>query len=125
MGKSRTESGEIEEAQGMAVARAAAATPTLEHYIFSTCPSATRHQPPLFLENGEQLLTPHMDYKANIDWRIKAELPELAAKTTYLYFGYFPQNMAFFPCIKPIEFVSLAFLLFLLFSMPHICTSSA
>jgi hypothetical protein len=47
-----------------------------------------------------------MDYKANVDARIKAELPELAKKTTYLYFGYYPQNMAFFPLIKPFEYVS-------------------
>jgi hypothetical protein len=47
-----------------------------------------------------------MDYKANVDARIKAELPALAAKTTYLYFGYYPQNMAYFPLLKPFEFVS-------------------
>ncbi|KAH8200577.1 hypothetical protein TruAng_005229 [Truncatella angustata] len=96
-GKSQDESGEIEEEQGMRIARAAAQVPTLEHYIWSTCPSAKR------MFNGE-LLTPHMDYKANVDARIKAELPELAKKTTYLYFGYYPQNFAFFPLLKPFEY---------------------
>lgn len=97
-GKTQNEAGEIEEEQGMKLARAAAATPSLEHYIWSTTPSAKRRF------KGE-LLTPHMDYKANVDARIKSELPELALMTTYLYFGYYPQNMAFFPLIKPIEYV--------------------
>lgn len=98
-GKSQDEAGEIEEEQGMKLAEAAAATPTLEHYIWSTTPSAKR-------KSKGKILTPHMDYKANVDARIKAELPNLAAITTYLYFGYYPQNMAFFPLIKPIEYVS-------------------
>lgn len=46
-----------------------------------------------------------MDYKAIVDQRIKTELPELAAKTTYLYLGYYPQNMAYFPFLRPVEFV--------------------
>lgn len=101
-GKSPEESGEIEEEQGMKLARAAAAQlPTLEHYLWSTTPSAKRRF------KGEHL-TPHMDYKANIDERIKTELPELAAKTTYLYLGYYPQNMAFFPFLRPFEVVSCA-----------------
>ena len=98
-GKTQNEAGEIEEEQGMKLARAAASTESLEHYIWSTTPSAKRKF------NGE-LLTPHMDYKANVDARIKSELPALAAITTYLYFGYYPQNMAFFPLIKPIQYVS-------------------
>lgn len=100
-GKSPEESGDIEEEQGMKLARAAAAQPTLEHYLWSTTPSAKRRF------KGEHL-TPHMDYKANIDERIKTELPELAAKTTYLYLGYYPQNMAFFPFLRPFEVVSCA-----------------
>lgn len=98
-GKSQWESGDIEERHGMNLARAAAKTPSLEHYLWSTQPSAKRVFP-------GKLETPHMDYKANVDARIKAELPELARKTTYLYFGYYPQNMAYFPLIKPFEYVS-------------------
>ncbi|RDI76646.1 hypothetical protein Vi05172_g13352 [Venturia inaequalis] len=96
-GKSQDESGVLEEEQGMNIARAAASTDTLEHYIWSTTPSAKRKF------KGE-LLTPHMDYKANVDARIKSELPDLAKISTYLYFGYYPQNMAYFPLIKPIEY---------------------
>jgi hypothetical protein len=93
------EAGEIEEEQGMKMARAAAATRTLEHYIWSTTPSAKR------MLRGA-LEVPHMDYKANVDARIKAELPRLAAITSYMYYGYYPQNMAFFPMCKPVELVS-------------------
>ncbi|AEO60047.1 hypothetical protein MYCTH_2308852 [Thermothelomyces thermophilus ATCC 42464] len=95
-GKSQWEAGEIEERHGMNLARAAARTPTLEHYLWSTQPSAKRRLP-------GRLETPHMDYKANVDDRIKAELPDLARKTTYLYFGYYPQNMAYFPLLKPFQ----------------------
>ncbi|KAF2111378.1 hypothetical protein BDV96DRAFT_649939 [Lophiotrema nucula] len=98
-GKSQHEAGDIEERQGMNIARAAASISTLEHYIWSTTPSAKR-----MIKPAGTLETPHMDYKANVDARIKKELPNLAAKTTYLYFGYYPQNMAFFPLIKPIEY---------------------
>jgi hypothetical protein len=98
-GKSQEEAGDIEEEQGMKIARAAAATRTLEHYIWSTTPSAKR------MLRGA-LRVPHMDYKANVDARIKAELPRLAAITSYMYCGYYPQNMAFFPLCKPVELVS-------------------
>jgi hypothetical protein len=89
----------------MSIARAAARISSLEHYIWSTTPSAAR-----MIKPAGRLLTPHMDYKANIDARIKKELPRLAAMTTYLYFGYYPQNMAFFPLIKPVLHVSSSFL---------------
>ncbi|KAK1834591.1 NAD(P)-binding protein [Podospora conica] len=98
-GKSQWQSGEIEEQQGMNLALAASQTPTLEHYLWSTQPSPKRQFP-----GGGRLEAPHMDYKANVDARIKAELPALAARTTYLYFGYYPQNMAFFPLLKPFAY---------------------
>jgi NAD(P)-dependent dehydrogenase (short-subunit alcohol dehydrogenase family) len=96
-GKTPDEASAIEEQQGMNLARAAAATFTLEHYIWSTGPSATR------LTNGA-VRVHHMDSKARVDERIKSELPDLAAITTYLYVGYYPQNMAFYPSGKPVKF---------------------
>lgn len=48
---------------------------------------------------------PQVDYKAQVDDRIKSELPSLAAKTTYLCFGYYPSNMFAIPFIKPTELV--------------------
>ncbi|KAF2183958.1 NAD(P)-binding protein [Zopfia rhizophila CBS 207.26] len=47
---------------------------------------------------------PHLDYKAKVDDRIKSELPDLAKKATYLFFGYYPSNMAFLPALKPFEY---------------------
>ncbi|KAK5651926.1 hypothetical protein OQA88_11585 [Cercophora sp. LCS_1] len=96
-GKTQDEAGAIEEEQGIKIARAAAATYTVEHYIWSTTPSGK-------IATQGKLCVPHMDYKARVDARIKSELPELAAITTYLYFGYYPQNLAFFPLLKPIEY---------------------
>lgn len=48
---------------------------------------------------------PHFDYKARVDDYIKETLPELAAKTTFLMFGFYPSNFAFFPMLKPIPVV--------------------
>ncbi|KAF2471148.1 NAD(P)-binding protein [Lindgomyces ingoldianus] len=96
-GKSQAESGEAEEEQAMKLARAAAKTTTLEHYVWSTLPSSKK------LTNNK-IAVPHLDYKANVDDRIKTELPELAMKTTFLFFGYYPSNIASFPLIKPFEY---------------------
>ncbi|KAF2121230.1 hypothetical protein BDV96DRAFT_206571 [Lophiotrema nucula] len=95
-GNTQQQAGEIEEEQSMKLARAATKTSTLEHYIWSTLPGAKN------MTDGK-IEVPHLDYKANVDARIKSELPQLANKTTYLFFGYYPSNMAFFPFLKPIE----------------------
>lgn len=96
-GKTPEEAGKAEGIQGMNLARAAARTPTLEHYLWSTLPSADGPT------NGT-IHVPHLDYKAAVDDKIRSELPELAKKTTYLWFGYYgPHNMAFFPNLKPFE----------------------
>ncbi|KAH7077502.1 hypothetical protein BKA63DRAFT_508404 [Paraphoma chrysanthemicola] len=94
-GKSQDEAGALEEEQGMNLARAAAQIPTLEHYIWSTLPNAKK------LSNGEAACA-HLDYKANVDERMRKDFPELAAKTTYLFFGFYPSNMAFLPMLKPV-----------------------
>ncbi|KAL2115220.1 hypothetical protein VTJ04DRAFT_10883 [Mycothermus thermophilus] len=96
LGASQHEAGAIEERQAMNIARAAAQIPTLEHYIWSTQPSAKD------ATDGE-LEVPHMDCKARVDARIKQELPDLAQKTTFLYVGYYPSNMAIFPMMRPSE----------------------
>ena len=44
-----------------------------------------------------------MDHKAGVDARIQKELPELAAKTTFVWMGWYSANMAGFPLIRPIE----------------------
>ena len=93
------QAGETEEKQAMALAKAASAVSTLEHYIWSTLPGAA------YITNNK-VPVPHLDYKATADDRIRAELPELAKKTTFLYFGYYPSNLAFFPMLKPFELVT-------------------
>jgi NmrA-like family len=99
----QTKAGETEEKQAMTLANAAAKTSTLEHYIWHTLPSAAE------LTNNK-FPVPHLDYKAKADDRIRAELPDLAKKTTYLFVGYYPSNMAFFPSIKPLELVRFNFI---------------
>ncbi|KAI8937499.1 hypothetical protein NX059_005217 [Plenodomus lindquistii] len=96
-GKSQTESGEAEAAQAMLLARAVARAPSVEHYIFSTLPNAKK------ITQGK-VEVPHLDYKAEVDERMKKELPELAKKTTFLYYGYYPTNMVTMPNLKPIEY---------------------
>lgn len=98
MGKSAAESGELEKAQALALARAAAQSSTLEHYIWSTLPSASK-------TSGGKAPVPHLDYKAEVDEIIRKEMPELARKTTFLFFGFYGSNMAYFPFCKPLEWV--------------------
>lgn len=88
----------MEAAQAWKLARAAARTPTLEHYIWSTLPYAKK------LSGGE-FPCPHFDYKAAFDEKLKAEMPELAAKTTFLFMGYYPSNMVLLPMAKPVLIV--------------------
>lgn len=55
-GKSQHKSGEIEERHGMNLARGAAATRTVEHYVWLKIPSAKRRF-------WGKIEAPHMDYK--------------------------------------------------------------
>ncbi|RMZ67962.1 hypothetical protein GMOD_00004054 [Pyrenophora seminiperda CCB06] len=87
--------GDTEERQGITLAKLAAEVGTLEHYIWSTLPAAKE------MTNGK-FPVPHFDYKAKVDKYIWEKLPDLAAKTTFLMFGFYPSNFAFFPMLKPI-----------------------
>lgn len=91
--------GEIEYEQGVKMADAAAATPTLEHYIWSTLPSAE-------VATGEKIRVPHADYKARVDKYIKEKLPDLAKKTTFFWMGFYATNLAYFPPFTPTYMVS-------------------
>ena len=88
--------GAKEAKQAFNVALAASKITTLQHYIFSTLPSATQ------LSGGKHAV-PHMDHKSNVDDRIRTELPDLAAKTTFVWLGWYSANMVFFPAIRPFE----------------------
>ncbi|KAF5007495.1 hypothetical protein FDECE_6183 [Fusarium decemcellulare] len=93
--KTQEEAGRGEEEDAMRAARAASRSSTLEHYIFSTLPHASR------LSNGKYPV-PHMDYKAIADERIRKELPDLAAKMTSLFVAFYPSNFLGGP-FKPTE----------------------
>lgn len=75
-----------EQTQKMNIAKAAASTPTLQHYVFSTLPPAGKI-------SGGQLKVPHFDYKAAVDKHISEKMPELAKKTTYLWVGWYVGNL--------------------------------
>ncbi|KAM0259701.1 hypothetical protein ACHAQJ_003135 [Trichoderma viride] len=86
------ESINIEVQQGVNLANAAAATPTLEHYIWSTLPNSRR------LSNGQQIV-PHFDGKNRIDDHIKSN-QTLLAKTTFLWITFYAENFRF-PIYSP------------------------
>ncbi|PSN75578.1 NAD(P)-binding protein [Corynespora cassiicola Philippines] len=93
--KSQSGAGDIEERQGIALAKLAGEVKTLEHFIWSTLPPAHN------ITNGKYPV-PHFDYKAKVDDHIRNNMPELAAKTTFLMFGFYPSNFAYFGMLKPL-----------------------
>ena len=99
MGKTEHEAGEIERKQAITLARAAANVTGLEHYIWSTLPSATK-------QSNSKHPVPHLDYKAEVDEYIQQELKDLAKKTTYLLAGFYPSNLVLLPFLQPVEWVS-------------------
>jgi hypothetical protein len=88
----------VESAQGINLAKAAAATPTLKHYIWSTLPNGKKI-------SGGKYVVPHFEAKNQIDAYIKSD-PELLAKTTFVWVTFFASNL-FFPMFTPNLLVSL------------------
>lgn len=84
---------EIELQQGINLATAAAATPTLEHYVWSTLPNIRA------LSNGKYLV-PHFEGKNRIDAHIQTHLPALLQKTTFFWVTWYHSNYAF-PMFTP------------------------
>ncbi|KAM0713958.1 hypothetical protein Q7P37_010921 [Cladosporium fusiforme] len=78
------------------IATAASKISTLEHLVLHTLPSGEKL-------GGKAYYVPHMDGKDQAADRIKAELPELAKKTTFLWLGLFTSNFWSFPMMKPTE----------------------
>ena len=79
---------EREVTQGKNIADAAAAIETLEHFIWSTLPSAST------VSSGK-LPVPHMDGKAQVDEYILTSLPTLARKTTFYWGGLYAENVTY------------------------------
>lgn len=66
--------------QGINLAKAAAATATLEHYIWSTLPNSEKNS------NG-QAIVPHFQAKSMVDDYIKSNR-NLYQKTTFIWLGF-------------------------------------
>lgn len=79
--------GEIETAQGINMAKAAADTPTLEHYIWSTLPNAER-------ASGGRAMPYHYATKNKVDDFIKSH-PALLAKTTFFWIGFYASDIRY------------------------------
>lgn len=83
---------DIETRQGIKIARAAAATPTLEHFVWSTLPNAYR------ISNG-RFAVPHYVSKNRVNDFIKAD-SMLLQKTTFLWVSTYASNMNY-PFYQP------------------------
>jgi hypothetical protein len=83
---------EVEVQQGINIAKAAAATSTLEHYIWSTLPNGGK------ISNGKYII-PHFEGKNRIDEFIRSD-KALLAKTTFLWVTWYHSNFAF-PMFTP------------------------
>jgi uncharacterized protein YbjT (DUF2867 family) len=82
--------GEEEVEQQKAIAKAANSTSTLKHYLLSTLPPCNK------ISKGKHEV-PHFDYKEKaFDW-MRENTPELVAKTTRLWPGWYGNNIINFP----------------------------
>ncbi|KAK8054312.1 hypothetical protein PG996_013613 [Apiospora saccharicola] len=83
----RDGAGDEEVAQFQAVANAAAKTPSIKHVVLSTLPACAQM-------SGGKFPVPHYDYKQKaVDW-IRENLPDLWAKTTEFWPGWYTSNLA-------------------------------
>ena len=76
------------------------ANPSIVHFIWSTLPHAEK------ISQGKYKV-PHFVAKNGLDDRIKAD-PELLAKTTFLWVGWYAANFQY-PIFKPTMMVSILF----------------
>lgn len=86
--KGAEEAMDVEYTQGTNIAKAAAKTSTLEHFIWSTLPDSRK------ISNGEYVV-PHFDAKVKVDEFIRQD-KELLAKTTFLLVTFYASNL-FYP----------------------------
>lgn len=90
--KGPEEAMKVESVQGINLAKAASATPTLKHYIWSTLPNGKKI-------SGGKYVVPHFEAKNQIDAYIKSD-PTLLTKTTFVWVTFFASNL-FFPMFTP------------------------
>jgi len=87
-----TKAVEVEVQQGKNLALAAGATPTLEHYIWSTLPNGRA-------ASNAKFIVPHFDGKNAVDAFIRSDAA-LLAKTTFLWVTFYHSNLSF-PMFTP------------------------
>ncbi|KAL4874201.1 hypothetical protein BJY04DRAFT_41883 [Aspergillus karnatakaensis] len=88
----------IETDLGINLAKAAAATHTLEHYIWSTLPNSR-------MNSSGNAVVPYYESKNRVDDYIRS-LPELHRRTTFVWFGWYTGNLAV-PIYRPVKIPSL------------------
>jgi hypothetical protein len=81
----KAKSVEIEVNQGINLAKAAAATASLQHYIWSTLPNSRR-------VSHDKIIVPHYEGKNQVDGYIKAN-QALFNKTTFLWVTFYAANI--------------------------------
>jgi hypothetical protein len=77
---------ELETNAGINLAKAAAATETLKHYVWSTLPDSKTN-------SGRRITVPYYESKNAVDRYIRS-VPELLRKTTFVWLGWYAGNMA-------------------------------
>ncbi|PYH43891.1 NAD(P)-binding protein [Aspergillus saccharolyticus JOP 1030-1] len=82
----------LETQLGINIATAAAATPSLEHLVWSTLPDSATN-------SAGAAVVPYYQSKQQVDAFIHT-LPALLAKTTFLWVGWYSANMLL-PCFHP------------------------
>jgi hypothetical protein len=76
---------EIETKLGINLAKAAAATESLEHYIWSTLPDSAKN-------SGGKATVPYYESKTRVNEYIHS-VPDLLRKTTFVWLGWYAGNM--------------------------------
>lgn len=91
--------GEQEMVQFKNLAVAASKSPTLEHLVLSTLPPADK-------SSGGKFKVPHTDYKdKGVEW-IRQNTPNLWAKSSEYWAGFYTSNLWTLPFTKPVKPVS-------------------
>ncbi|KAI3393352.1 hypothetical protein diail_4433 [Diaporthe ilicicola] len=86
---------EAETRLGINLADAAAATGSLQHYVWSTLPNSRRN-------TGGRVVVPYYESKNRVDDHIRERHPRLLRKTTLVWFGWYAGNMNY-PWYRPSE----------------------
>jgi len=85
---------EIEAEQGTNIAKAASATTSLKHYIWSTLPNGSKL-------SGGKYRVPHFEAKNRANEYIRSD-GNLYSKTTFLWITFYAQNY-YFPMFTPVH----------------------